>query len=236
MGNVSPVRAAGWLTLAATAAFIAFGAFLTWRWADEHIFSLGVEDAGTTTINHTELVERVQAFELVTTKDTYDTSSNKDFHKRLNLGLAKIGLPGFIAGQELDVDARVTVAAGVDLSQVTEDDLEVIQNGEDAVVVVRIPEARITSAEIDPESFDIDTSSGLLTKVRGTVGLPERDVRDGALESVTELAREEALRGGIIDEATRQAREQLQAFLQAMPQAGETRVTYLVELQPDPAN
>ncbi|MEX0783610.1 MAG: DUF4230 domain-containing protein [Dehalococcoidia bacterium] len=234
--RVSPVRAAGWLTLLATAAMIAFGGYLTWRWADDHIFSLGIEDAGTTTVNHAELVERVQAFELVTAKDTFDTRSNTDFHKRLNLGVTKLGLPGFIAGQELDVKARVTVAAGVDLSQVTAQDVEVIQNGDNAVVIVRIPEAQITSTEVDPDSFDISTSAGLLTRVRSTVGLGERDVRDGALESVTTLAREEALAAGIADEATRLAREQLQAFLQALPQTGEGAITYRVELQPNPSN
>jgi hypothetical protein len=236
MPTFSPVRAAGWLTLLATAAFIAFGGYLTWRRADDHIFSLGIEDAGTTTVNHAELLERVQAFELVTTKDTFDTRSNKDFHKRLNLGLTKVGLPGFLAGQELDVEAQVTVAAGVDLSRVTADDLEVIQNGENAVVVVRIPEAQLTSTEVDPESFDIDTSAGLLTRVRTTVGFSERDVRDDALEEVTKLARESALEAGITDEATRLAREQLQAFLQSLPQTGDTNVTYLVELQPNPSN
>ncbi|MGH2608907.1 MAG: DUF4230 domain-containing protein, partial [Tepidiformaceae bacterium] len=146
------------------------------------------------------------------------------------------GLPGFIAGQELDVKATVIVAAGVDLSQVTPEDIEVIQNGDDSVIVVRIPQASVTSTEIDPHSFDISTSAGLLTHVRNTIGLPGKDVRDGALESVTALAREEALRSGITDEATRLAREQLQAFLQSLPQTGDTTTTYLVELQPTPAN
>ena len=232
----SPFRAAGWVALLGTIALVAFSGYVTWRWVDDHFLSIGVEDAGTTTTNTVALVERIRAFELVTTKDTYDTRSNTDFKKRLNLGVTKFGLPGFVAGQELDVRAQVTVAAGVDLSQIGPEDVEVIQNGADAVVIVRIPEAQITSTEVNPDSFDISTSSGLLTKVRSTIGLGERDVRDGALSAVTTLGREEALRAGILDAATRQAREQLQMFLQSLPQVGEGRVTYRVELQPPPAN
>jgi hypothetical protein len=236
MSNATPFRSLGWGLSFALIAFAALGAFLSWRWIDDHILSLGIEDAGTTTVNTAELAERVQSFELVTMKDTYDTRSNKDFHQRLNLGLTKVGLPGFIAGQELDVEARVRVSAGVDLSQVTPEDIEVIQNGDDAVIVVRIPEAQLTSTEVEAESFDIDTSAGLLTHFRNTVGLEGKDVRDDALESVTAVAREEALRSGITDEATRAAREQLQSFLQSLPQTGDGTTTYLVEVQPNPSN
>jgi hypothetical protein len=236
MSNATPFRSLGWGLSFALIAFAALGAFLSWRWIDDHILSLGIEDAGTTTVNTAELAERVQSFELVTMKDTYDTRSNKDFHQRLNLGLTKVGLPGFIAGQELDVEARVRVSAGVDLSQVTPEDIEVIQNGDDAVIVVRIPEAQLTSTEVEAESFDIDTSAGLLTHFRNTVGLEGKDVRDDALESVTAVAREEALRSGITDEATHAAREQLQSFLQSLPQTGDGTTTYLVEVQPNPSN
>ncbi len=232
----SPFRAAGWVALLGTIALVAFSGYVTWRWVDDHVLTLGVEDAGTTTTNTVDLVERIRAFELVTTKDTYDTRSNTDFKKRLNLGVTKVGLPGFVAGQELDVKAQVTVSAGVDLAQIRPEDIEVIQNGSDAVVIVRIPEAQVTSTEVDPDSFDISTSAGLLTRLRSTIGLGERDVRDGALGAVTTIGREEALRSGILDEATLAAREQLQAFLQALPQTGEGRITYRVELQPKPAN
>ena len=233
----SPFRAAGWVALLGTVALVVFSGWVTWRWVDEHVLSMGVEDAGTTTTNTVDLVQRIQAFELVTTKDTYDTRSNTDFKKRLNLGVTKVGLPGFVAGPELDVKAQVTISAGVDLAQIRPEDVEVIANGNDSVVIVRIPEAQITSTEVDPGSFDISTSSGLLTKFRGTIGLGDRDVRDGALEAVTTLARDQALESGILDEATLQARQQLQAFLQSLPQQpGEGSVTYRVELQPRPAN
>jgi hypothetical protein len=236
LARISPVRAAGWLTLLTTAAIIVFGGFLTWRWVDDHILGIGLEDAGSTTVDSAQLLSRVRTFELVTTRDTYDASSNTDFHQRLNLGVAKFGLPGFVAGKELDVKAKVKVAAGVDLSQVRPEDIEVIQNGDSAVVVVRIPEAQVTSTEVDPESFDISTGSGVLNRIGSTVGLGGRDVRDGSVEAVTSIAREEALRTGLLDEATRQAREQLQAFLQSIPQPNGAKITYLVEVQPKPQN
>lgn len=227
----SPWRAAGWLTLLATVAGIVLTAYMGWRWLDSNIFSIGIEDAGTVTVNEAELIESIRSFELVTVKNSYDASSNTDFKKRLNAGFTKIALPGWIAGQELDVEAEVTVAAGVDLNQVRAEDIEIIKQGSNSVVVVRIPEAQITSTEVNAETFDISTGSGLLTKVRGGVGLGNRDVRDGALEQVTAEARRQALDEGILAVATREARARLQAFLQGLPQTGDGSVVYLVEVQ-----
>lgn len=233
-GGFSPLRAAGWLVLLGTIAMLLFGGYMTWRWVDDHLLSIGIEDAGTTTVNTTELVERVQAFEMVTMKDTFDTASNTDFKKRLNLGLTKVGLPGFVAGQELDVSARVTVAAGVDMSQVGPDDVRIVEQDGNNVVIIRIPQADITSTEIEADSFEISTSSGILTRLRRTVGLSERDVRDGAVGQVTSLARGEAIEAGILEEATREAQIRLQAFLQSLPQPEGANVTYVVEVQPFP--
>lgn len=227
----SPWRAAGWLTLLATLVGLALTGYIAWRWLESNIFSVGIEDAGTVTVNEAQLIESIRSFELVTVKNTYDASSNTDFKKRLNAGFTKISLPGWVAGQELDVKAEVTVAAGVDLNQVRPEDIEVIQQGSSSVVVVRIPEAQITSTEIDAESFDISTGSGLLTKVRGGVGLGNRDVRDGALEQVTAEARKQALDDGILTAATQEARARLQAFLQGLPQTAGGNVVYLVEAQ-----
>ena len=235
-GGFNPGRAASWLLLLSTLAMLIIGGFVSWRWFEEHLFGMGLEDAGTTTVDQATLLESVRSFELVTRKDTYDTRSNTDFHQRLNLGVAKVGLPGFIAGQELDVEAEVTVSAGVDLSQVRAEDIQVIQQGDDAVVVVRIPEAQLTSTEVNPDSFDISTGKGLLNRLGGAVGLGGPDVRDGALSAVTGLAREEALRGGILTQARSDARDQLQAFLQSLPQPGNGQVTYLVEYQAAPAH
>lgn len=230
-GGFSPGRAAGWLSLLGATLLLILGGFASWNWLDDHFFSIGLEDAGSTTVNQADLLERVHAFELITAKDTYDTSSNTDFHQRLNLGLTKFNLPGFVAGQELDVRAQVTVSAGVDMSQVTPEDIQVIQNGNGTVVVVRIPQAQVTSTEVDPQTFDISTGKGLINKLGSSVGLGGHDVRDGALEGVTSIAREEAVRGGLLNEASAEAKARLQAFLQSLPQAEGSHVTYLVEYQ-----
>lgn len=232
----NPGRAAGWLSLLGATLLLLIGGWASWNWMDEHFFSIGLEDAGSTTVNQADLLERVHAFELVTAKDTYDTKSNTDFHQRLNLGLTKFNLPGFVAGQELDVTARVVVSAGVDMSQVTAQDIEVIENGDGTVVIVRIPQARITSTEVDPESFDISTSKGLLNKLGSPVGLGGHDVRDGALAGVTSIATEQAIRGGLLNEASAEATTRLEAFLQGLPQADGAKVTYLVEYQAPPAH
>lgn len=231
-GGFSPWRAAGWLTLLGTLAVIGLTAYVGWGLLDKYLFSLGIEDAGQETVNEAELLAQVQAFELVTLKNTYDTESQTEFKQRLNAGITKIGLPGWVAGQELEVKAEVTVAAGVDLSQVRPEDIRVIQQGKDAVVVIRIPEADITSTEVNADTFDISTSAGLLTRFRRSIGLGERDVRDPSVGMVTDLAREQAIKDGIIAQATEEARARLQAFLQGLPQTGDGETTYLVELQP----
>lgn len=224
-------RSAGNVAGVVVLVFAVLGAFVAWRWVDGNLLGIGLEDAGQTTVDEAQLVERVKAFELVTTRDTYDTRSNTDFHKRLNLGVKTIGLPGFIAGEELDVKAQVEVAAGVDLAGITPEDIEIISNGDGSVVVVRIPQAQILSSQIDPDSFDISTGQGLLNRIGSSVGLGGKDVRDGAVGAVTSVAQDEAIRGGLLTEASVAAKEQLQAFLQSLPQGEGERVTYLVEFQ-----
>jgi hypothetical protein len=233
-GGFSPGRAAGWLALLGTLVFMALTAYVSWNWLNAHIFSIGIQDAGQVTVNEAELLQRVQAFEIVTVKNTYDSRSHTEFKKRLNTGFTQVSLPGWIAGQELDVAAQVTVAAGVDLSQLGPQDIRVIQQGQDAVVVIRIPEAQVTSTEINAGSFDISTNAGVLTRFRRTIGLGERDVRDASVGMVTKVAQEQALRDGILAEATQEARSRLEAFLQSLPQSGPGQTTYLVELQPTP--
>jgi hypothetical protein len=146
------------------------------------------------------------------------------------------GLPGFLAGQELDVKAEVTVSAGVDMAQIRPEDIEVIDQGGGSVVVIRIPPSQITSTEINPESFDISTDQGLFTRMQGAVGLGDKDVRDGAVAAVTSIAQEEALKGGLLEQASLEAKKQLQEFLQALPQGEGQHVTYLVEFQAPPAH
>ncbi len=227
-----PLRAIG---IAGLLVLLVVGAVATWQWLDSRFFSIGIEDAGSTTFDKAVLLERVRAFELVTTKDTFSTKSSTDFHKRLNLGVTKIGLPGFLAGQELDVRADVTVSAGVDLAQIKPQDIEVIKQGAGSVVVIRIPPAQITSTEINPDTFDISHSQGFVTRIGNTVGLRDKDVRDGAVAAVTIIAQEEALAGGLLTAAGLEAKTRLQAFLQSLPQGQGEQVTYLVEFQAPPA-
>ncbi|MEO6398360.1 MAG: DUF4230 domain-containing protein [Tepidiformaceae bacterium] len=233
----SPLRAAGWLLVASAVVVLIYGGWVGWRWVNDNLFSLGVEDAGQVTVDRAQLLASVRAFELVTVKNTYDSSSHTAFKKRLNAGFTKIPLPGWVAGEELDVKAKVVVAAGVDLQQVTASDIEVLREGPDPVVVIRIPEATILSTEIDAQSFNISTGSGLLTKVGQTVGINRGDdIRDGSVASVVSAAQKQAIEDQILPQATEEARAKLQAFLQALPQAGGgSHVLYLVEIQHAPA-
>lgn len=232
----SPLRVVGWLLVIAALVVLLIGGWVGWRWLEANVFNLGVEDAGQVTVDRAELLSSVRAFELVTVKNSYDSNSHTEFKKRLNAGFTKLPLPGWVAGEELDVRARVTVAAGVDLSQVSASDIEVVREGANPVVVIRIPEATIQSTEIDGDTFDISTSAGLLTRVGQTAGLGGGDIRDGSVAGVTSAAQKQAINDGILAQATEAARAQLQAFLQSLPQAGGgSHVLYLVEVQRPPA-
>lgn len=232
----SPVRTASWLVVIAALIVLLVAGWIGWRWVNANLFSVGVEDAGQVTVDRAQLLSSVRAFELVTVKNSYDSNSHTEFKKRLNAGFTKLPLPGWVAGEELNVRAKVTVVAGVNLQQISPSDIQVLREGAQPVVVIRIPEATILSTEIDGQSFDISTGSGLLTRVTQTVGLGGGDVRDGAVASVTSAARKQAIEDGIISQATQAARSQLQAFLQALPQAGGgSHVLYLVEIQQPPA-
>src|SRR5687768_16445656 len=107
--------AAKWLVLAGLAGLLVL---LSWKWVDRNLLHWGVEDVRTTYLNEAELLKRLQAFEVVSVKHTYNTASEIDVDKRFSAGPARVSLPGWIAGQELRISGEVTIAAGVDLGGV----------------------------------------------------------------------------------------------------------------------
>lgn len=205
---------------------------LTWRWVDQNLLQWGVADGPTETVNEAELLRRVQALELATIKHTYAGQTQIDAAKELNLGPKSIGLPGFIAGQELKAKGQTTITAGIDLSRVKPEDMQVLRDGKNVQITLTLPSPQILSAELVPGTLDMSTSSGMLTRLKQSVGLSEEDLRDRAADAVTLAAREQALEQGILIDAAREAERRLQAFLQSLPRTGEERVTYQVTVRP----
>lgn len=208
----------------------------TYRWLDSNLFHWGLADSKPTSVNQAELLQKVHAFELVTVKNTYQSQSHRSISDILNAGSIHVTLPGWLAGQQLAVKGRVTVTAGVDLSQVTQGDMDVSRRGKDLRVLIRIPAAQVTSTELVPNSLTMSSSAGMLTNLGLALGMNEKDLRNRAADEVMRTARETALRQGIREDAAGEAERRLQAFLQSLPQNGSGHITYtVIARQPEPA-
>ena len=224
-------RAGVWFFALASLLLLGLSGLVAWRWVDANLLHWGVDDGRTTTVDEAQLLERVRAFELATVKHTYAGEAHIEAAKVLNLGPKQWSLPGAVAGQKLDVKGNVVVTAGVDLSKVRPGDMEVTRQGKDTHVRVRVPAPEVLSAELVPNTLDMSTSAGMLTRVRQSIGLSEKDLRDRAADQVVRVARESAVEQGMLDDAARETERRLAAFLQSLPQTGTERVTYVVEVQ-----
>lgn len=113
------------------------------------------------------------------------------------------GLFSFLVGDKILFVAHGTVIAGVDLAQLSPEDLRV----EDGVLYVHLPEAEIFSATLDEDqSYVYDRQKGALTK--GDENL-ETVARQAAVQEI----RSAALADGILDQAQLNAENFLYGFL-----------------------
>jgi hypothetical protein len=232
----SPVATAGvWFFALASLILVGLSAVVAWRWVDRNLLHWGIDEGQTTEVNSAELLRRVRAFELATVKHTYQGNAEVDARNVLNAGPASVSLPPWLAGQQLKVKGNAVVTAGVDLSKVRPEDMQVTRNGRDTTVTITLPPPEILSTELVPGTLDMDTSAGLLTRIRTSVGLSENDLRDRAADQVALLARESAMERGILDEASFEAERRLQTFLNSLPQDGDGRTTYVVQVRPPAA-
>jgi hypothetical protein len=210
---------------------ILIGAAVSWRWLDRNLLHWGIEDTRTVEMDSATLVERIRAFEITSMKHSYSAAAGIDISKGLSAGPARVSLPSWLAGQELDVEGNVVVSAGVDMSQVSEDDIEVLRLAEQVQVVISLPPPQILSAELQPGTLDIDTSQGVLTRLRTRLGLSEQDLRDQAVDRLVTAAKAEAVREGLLIEAGRETELRLGALLNAIPKLNGEPVTYIVRVQ-----
>ena len=212
--------------------FMLFSGFLVYRWMDENLLHWGIDTTSVSETNTTDLVMKLQAFEVVTIKHQYAASTEIDVNKGLAAGPLRTSVPGWLAGQEMKVDGQVLVAAGVDLSQLRPEDIIVTESELGTEVLVRVPAPFVTSTEIVPGSLDMDTSKGLITKVRTNVGLSERDLRDEAGDAIAQAARNRAVTDGLLIEAAFETKRRLESFLNGLPQSSGQKTFYRVEVAP----
>jgi hypothetical protein len=213
---------------------VLLGAYVAWRWIDANLLNWGIQDGETTVVNTTDLMERIQAFELVTVKQTYQAHAAVDVSKVFSAGPARVSLPSWAAGQEMNVRGDVTVTAGVDMALIKPEDIELIREGAAVRVVISIPEAAMLGSEVKPGTLNLSTSQGILTRLKTRLGFSEKDLRDQAVDRLVTAASDRALKQGILDEARAEGKRRLEAFLNGLPQAGDVTVTYVVIMPPPP--
>jgi len=116
-------------------------------------------------------------------------------------------LPSFLAGERLLLIAQVEVIAGLDMKQISPDDIEV--KGDE--VVVTLPPPKILSVRVD------EARTRVFARERGWfVFNPDKDLeREARLQAISE-ARQAALRSDLLPFARQKAEENLRTFLKTL--------------------
>jgi hypothetical protein len=115
-------------------------------------------------------------------------------------------IPDAIAGDQLTLIAEGEVIAGIDLAEITADDVW----REDDALVIRLPPPRILVSRIDNRKTRVlNRDTGVLR--RGDIHLESR-----AREAAERGIRNEALRGGVLEVAGKNAEERLAKFLHTL--------------------
>jgi hypothetical protein len=204
-----------------------------WRWTDQHLLRLGLTTRQTQTVNRTELVRQIRAFQLVSVKQTYATRTQQTVSQAFGTGTSQVALPDWLAGEQMTVQGRVQVLAGVDLSQVEPDDIVVSRQGNDRHVQVRVPPAQVISTELVPNTLRVSTTAGLLTQLEQALGITDDQLRNRAADLLLQAGRDAAQQQGIEAAAAGEAERRLTGFLQSVPsEGGHTSYAVVVKQPP----
>ena len=126
--------------------------------------------------------------------------------KVIDAGTTGNRLQQFLVGDRLLLIAHGQIIAGFDMSKVKEEDLEV--SGE--TLKVKMPAPEILVSKLDNEQTRVyDRQNGLFT--RG-----DRDLESEARQEAEAVIRTAACRGGILDEASKNARTQLTTLFKGL--------------------
>jgi hypothetical protein len=215
--------------LASTALLVGAGV-LTWRWADQHLLHPGLASTQQATVSRTQLIREVQAFQLVTVKQTYAARTQQSVTQAFNLGANRITLPGWLAGEQVTVQGQAQVLAGVDLAQVRPEDIVVRDSGKTRTVQITIPAPQILSTELVPDTLRVSTSVGLLPQIEQALGISDDQLRVRSADLLLQAGQQAAQQQGIEASAATEAQRRLTDFLQSLPASGN-RVTYTVTVK-----
>ncbi len=122
-------------------------------------------------------------------------------------------VPSFLAGEKLIFVAHGEVVAGLDLSTLTEQDVQVSGTS----ISMNLPEPEILYSRLDNEKSRVyDRDQGLFSKA-------DKDLESQVRATAEEQLREDALEVGIIEQARTNGEQSVRALLLSM---GYTDVTF----------
>lgn len=126
--------------------------------------------------------------------------------KIIDAGTTGNRLQQFLVGDRLLLIAHGQVIAGIDMSKVKDEDVQV----EGQTLKMKLPPPAILVSRLDNEQTRVyDRQSGLFT--RG-----DRDLESEARKEAEAVIRDAACKGGILTEASKNARNQLTALFKGM--------------------
>ncbi len=112
----------------------------------------------------------------------------------------------FLFGDKILLIAHGQVIAGFDLSQISESDIEV----EDTTIRVTLPKPQVLVTTLD------NTQTKVYDRTRGILSPGDKDLESKAREAAENSIKKAACDGGILKQASDNARKQLTAFLSAL--------------------
>lgn len=129
-------------------------------------------------------------------------------------------IPDALAGDELTLVAEGEVIAGIDLRQITRDDVWL---AEDGTLTIRLPRAQILVSRID------NRKTRVTSRDTGALRKSDINLESKARENAERGMRNEALRKGILDVAQRNAETRLADFLMTL---GAEKLRFTDETKP----
>lgn len=112
----------------------------------------------------------------------------------------------FLFGDKILLIAHGQVIAGFDLSQISESDIEV--EGQNIRVTLPKPQVLVTTLD--------NTQTKVYDRTRGILNPGDKDLESEAREAAEKSIKDAACEGGILKQASDNARKQITAFLSAL--------------------
>ncbi len=133
-------------------------------------------------------------------------TSRYTLEKILDAERTRRNVPGFLVGDKLIFVAHGEVVAGLDLSTIGEQDIEVSGDS----ITMKLPEPQILYTRIDNEkSYVYERETGLLSDA-------DKDLESQVRAQAEQQIRESALEGGILEDARKNGEQTLEALLLSM--------------------